>query len=724
MRFKSSSSGHHLTDEQLLLFADGELSQKDAERVRAHLETCWTCRTRLDDLHTAIKAFIHFRKDFLLPTIPPPTKPWDGLEPKFDAIDETLARPPRLTQLRCAIGSSLATLWAYRYGVAAAALVLILVALLIRPKNPEVVSANELMIKARTAESVDLSKVAGPVIHQRLRIQRRSPMVAEQSLTLEIWNDIENARVREATEGWSHVSMTARASDQSRQGRHVYRLEASSNPTQPREGRHVAPDGAGDGLGTSGYKHVAPPELASQDEGQPASLGQMPTLLAELEQIYRANHMDWQQPLSANSYQSWRESVAQKDEQVKETLGTDGTRTFTLTTTSLTPAATEHIEEAALIVRASDWHPVAQHLRIKTNEGSREYELIELAYHVVSLDSLDPGIFALPSIATPSLPVAPLATPLPVASAISEAELDAAEMDVRMTLHRLGADLGDPIDIERGASGVIEVQGFANSVKRKTELIEELGKTPHVVVNIKTFEEAVAERPATSGGRSTPSSPSQVVADDRLPIQEQLTKYFTGRRRTAPSSDPTDAGASVRKDIERLCNQAVASSDSALSAAWALRRLAKRYPAEAVSKLSPQSRRQLESLVRDHVRTMSQHIESSRSLLMPVLAAILEGRPEFGKPAAGASPMMTNAEWPGFAESLFDIVNRADRLTRALFAGAGLPVEEDLNRSSSDVLRLPPAEKYVADLRVALARLEAELGKLEKHVAGEFLDQR
>jgi putative zinc finger protein len=48
----------HLSDEQLLLDVDGEISARDAKRVRAHLDACWSCRARRQELESAIAGFV------------------------------------------------------------------------------------------------------------------------------------------------------------------------------------------------------------------------------------------------------------------------------------------------------------------------------------------------------------------------------------------------------------------------------------------------------------------------------------------------------------------------------------------------------------------------------------------------------------------------------------------------------------------------------------------
>jgi hypothetical protein len=48
----------HLSDQELLLGLDGELSSRDAGRVAAHLAECWTCRARQQEIGKAIADFV------------------------------------------------------------------------------------------------------------------------------------------------------------------------------------------------------------------------------------------------------------------------------------------------------------------------------------------------------------------------------------------------------------------------------------------------------------------------------------------------------------------------------------------------------------------------------------------------------------------------------------------------------------------------------------------
>lgn len=54
-----ANTNSHLSDEDLVLLADGELPARRAHGARAHLAACWDCRTRLSDLESAVEAFVH-----------------------------------------------------------------------------------------------------------------------------------------------------------------------------------------------------------------------------------------------------------------------------------------------------------------------------------------------------------------------------------------------------------------------------------------------------------------------------------------------------------------------------------------------------------------------------------------------------------------------------------------------------------------------------------------
>jgi hypothetical protein len=61
----------HLSDRQLLLDIDGELSKHDERLARTHLAACWQCRTRRQELQGAITDFVRVYQRELDPKLPP-----------------------------------------------------------------------------------------------------------------------------------------------------------------------------------------------------------------------------------------------------------------------------------------------------------------------------------------------------------------------------------------------------------------------------------------------------------------------------------------------------------------------------------------------------------------------------------------------------------------------------------------------------------------------------
>jgi hypothetical protein len=139
-----------------------------------------------------------------------------------------------------------------------------------------------------------------------------------------------------------------------------------------------------------------------------------------------------------------------------------------------------------------------------------------------------------------------------------------------------------------------------------------------------------------------------------------------------------------------------------------------------VSTLPPESRRQLEDLVRDHIRALLEQNRKYGALVKPVLFSIA-GKPEG---SSQSSTGQAEADWPVFSPSLFNTVSQVDRLTSTLFAGAALPVEADSSTPGAMGVKTKSPEACVRDLLAALSLLDTELPRLEKRVEGDFLSNR
>jgi hypothetical protein len=72
----ASNNSVHLSDEQLALFEDGELSGRES----SHLESCPECSRRLRARRAAAAAYVEYRDSIRGPLLPPVPKPWPSLD--------------------------------------------------------------------------------------------------------------------------------------------------------------------------------------------------------------------------------------------------------------------------------------------------------------------------------------------------------------------------------------------------------------------------------------------------------------------------------------------------------------------------------------------------------------------------------------------------------------------------------------------------------------------
>ena len=89
------SQESHLSDQELVLAVDGELSPARAEQVAAHLTECWPCRTRKQEMEHAIADFVHLHRGHLDPLLPSPAGPRALLRAQL--AEMASAPPPRAT---------------------------------------------------------------------------------------------------------------------------------------------------------------------------------------------------------------------------------------------------------------------------------------------------------------------------------------------------------------------------------------------------------------------------------------------------------------------------------------------------------------------------------------------------------------------------------------------------------------------------------------------------
>ena len=67
-----SSLERHPHADDLLRYADGELPARQMRKIRSHLESCWQCRTELEEMQNVVGECVRYRKSVLEPHLPAP----------------------------------------------------------------------------------------------------------------------------------------------------------------------------------------------------------------------------------------------------------------------------------------------------------------------------------------------------------------------------------------------------------------------------------------------------------------------------------------------------------------------------------------------------------------------------------------------------------------------------------------------------------------------------
>jgi anti-sigma factor RsiW len=66
----------HPSEDDLLLYGDGELPPRKATRIRDHLKQCWPCRVRAEKNERMISRLVDYLNLDFAPNLPLPPSSW------------------------------------------------------------------------------------------------------------------------------------------------------------------------------------------------------------------------------------------------------------------------------------------------------------------------------------------------------------------------------------------------------------------------------------------------------------------------------------------------------------------------------------------------------------------------------------------------------------------------------------------------------------------------
>ena len=377
---------------------------------------------------------------------------------------------------------------------------------------------------------------------------------------------------------------------------------------------------------------------------------------------FTAAHYDGADPLSATAFQSWRNTLAVKNDEVSTISGSAGSENLRIRT--FTPRG--DLASATLTLRSSDLHPVDGSLEFRDNQTIEFTELTEPT-------AVSDGQTAARNVEVPvrsSVPSGTAAFAPSVTASISD------ELQVLSALHQIGADLGDPIEVKR-TGGRVQVGGVGVPPQRQKQIHDMLDSLPNVSVDF-------ANPAAVSSGE--PATPDAPAADNSTRTAPPASRMQTRLEEQLGS----------RAEFERFSTQILDATEAAMSRAAALHLLAQRVPAGEEAGLTASGRGELHAIASEHAAALTAQIAGIQRILNPVLTSM-------GAPAHLnlATPPATS--WQPAAEDVFRASRRVDVLL-SVFLGVAPP-----QGSTSDLpVQLMSA---VTELRTSLDQCQNLLGQ-------------
>jgi hypothetical protein len=186
---------------------------------------------------------------------------------------------------------------------------------------------------------------------------------------------------------------------------------------------------------------------------------------------------------------------------------------------------------------------------------------------------------------------------VPASPKIDRSSMD-SEVQVFRALHEIGADLGDPVEVSRTASGEIKVVGTGVSAAREEEIRGALGAIPNVITE----------------WHESPVRPEARVRNPKPISMEAVRNPFEAMLRPAAP------------DWESFSNRVLDESDAILARAHALRTIEEHFPEERRAKLAAEDQSTLDQISSAHLAAFGDHVRTLDAILAPVLAS----RPESG----------------------------------------------------------------------------------------------
>ena len=313
---------------------------------------------------------------------------------------------------------------------------------------------------------------------------------------------------------------------------------------------------------------------------RPAAQTPMP---AAAESLFAEARYNAEDPLSARSYADWHDGLRSERDDPVSTVA-DPRSPAASCYRIHTVAATGDVADATLLLSTGDLRPVEGRLEFRDREWIEFTEIEE-----------PPAVGGTNTAGHVEDPVRPVVPSRPAAVVPGASASISDQLEVLSTLHQIGADLGDPVEVTL-SNGKVVVGGVGVPAGVQRLIHADLDSKPNVSVQFWEPQALPAQRAA---GTENASSAADGTAQTRL--EDQL---------------------GGRAEFQRFSATVLKSNEAVMARAYAVRNLAEKFPVEIESGLSANDRRMLRDMLRDHLSQLSKQVVDVQSLLVPSLTAI------------------------------------------------------------------------------------------------------
>jgi len=679
----------HCDDQCLVAYLDGESSVRERWRVKYHLLRCWQCRTRLSELERQVRRLsTAYRSD----AFPSPGRV-DAARRRFLAdahalgLGRSCARPNLEEPARESASLSFRlrpprALTLPAFLTLAVMLVAAGLFFWFQRESPDQWAKTALA----SAQAFEESLQASPqVVRQTFLVEiiERKPKPERRHGRLEILSDARHARFSSrwrALDGSLRHAVWKPTEDTS----FVYRGGSGAHRAEPY--RHTG--------GRVSLIHV----VEAGDNAEALERGFMRWLETR----------EWR-PLSLSSELALFTNEEGALFRAEPVAGPEGDERIRLTAFRRGPGFTVEI---VVELDRRTYRPQVKRIRYESPERSLELIFVARPVEFVSPQVVKASLFRPPKrLLAPSNTASTAgrgrlgrsASPDILPERPSPAALANLEAEALFALHRLNVCRGEQVEVIRESNRVV-VRGVVETAQRKQDIlsaVERLAGRRWLAPHIMTVGE-IADRTPSAGAVYSSAVTERIM--NTIPIHDALVKYFEQLR---DGGEPASRNIDPQREVQRFAVRANARWDAVWTEAFALRRLAERYPAEhRLRLLSQQNRWLIETIVQDHLRALHEKARFAFEEIEPVFRSLVGAPPIPVVQPRDFSTAFTGApgpDWQRRVLELFRQVTQCHKAVRSLLtAGRERPGEK---KKEGKAAGTPPVEATISTLLNRAARL-------------------